>query len=43
MQDPIATFEAVRDFYVTYLETAFRIGAPTIQKKRRDLLEKVAT
>lgn len=43
MQDPIATFEAVRDFYVTYLETAFRIGAPTIQKKRRDLLEKVGS
>ena len=43
MQDPIATFESVRDFYITYLETAFRIGAPTIQKKRRDLLEKIGS
>ena len=37
MQDPIQTFEAIRDFYITYLETAFRIGDNQIQKIRRDL------
>lgn len=43
MNDPIATFESIRDFYITYLETAFRIGEPGIQGLRRDLLEKVGT
>jgi DEAD/DEAH box helicase domain-containing protein len=41
MQDPITTFDAVRDFYITYLETAFRIGDAATQNRRRDLLEKV--
>jgi DEAD/DEAH box helicase domain-containing protein len=43
MNDPIATFESIRDFYITYLETAFRIGEPGIQGLRRDLLETVGT
>lgn len=43
MQDPIQTFEAIRDFYITYLETAFRIGDNQIQKIRRDLLEEIGT
>lgn len=43
MQDPIQTFEEIRDFYITYLETAFRIGDHQIQKIRRDLLEEIGT
>lgn len=39
MNDPISTFYSIRDFYITYIETAFRIGLPGIQKKRRELLE----
>ncbi len=41
MNDPLTSFSAIRDFYITYLETAFRIGEPNIQKKRRELLEQV--
>ena len=43
MNSPIATFETIRDFYITYLETAFRIGLPEIQQRRRELLEKEGT
>jgi DEAD/DEAH box helicase domain-containing protein len=39
MNSPIETFESIRDFYITYLETAFRIGPPEIQLLRRKLLE----
>ncbi len=41
MEDPISSFSAIRDFYITYLETAFRIGDPGIQAKRRQLLEEI--
>ena len=43
MQDPVETFIAIRDFYITYLETAFRIGDPSIQGIRRKLLEEIGT
>ncbi len=43
MQDPIQAVDAIRDFYITYLETAFRIGDPGTQKRRRELLERVGT
>jgi Lhr-like helicase len=43
MRDPFSTFESVRNFYVTYLETAFRIADPQIQRLRRQLLETVGT
>ena len=43
MQDPIQAFSAIRDFYITYLETAFRIGDPAIQGLRRKLLEEIGT
>lgn len=39
MIDPLSSFASIRDFYITYLETAFRIGDPDIQSKRRALLE----
>lgn len=43
MRDPVETFESIRDFYITYLETAFRIGHPLIQSERRKLLEQIGT
>ena len=43
MRNPVETFESIRDFYITYLETAFRIGHPTIQNERRKLLEQIGT
>lgn len=43
MQDPIQTFEKIRDFYISYLETAFRIGPAAIQEIRRTLLERIDT
>ncbi|WP_320151447.1 DEAD/DEAH box helicase [uncultured Tolumonas sp.] len=43
MNNPLETFESIRDFYITYLETAFRIGSPIIQAYRRELLEEQGT
>ncbi|CAI0725183.1 DEAD/DEAH box helicase [Serratia ficaria] len=43
MNNPLETFESIRDFYIAYLETAFRIGSPAIQGYRRELLEKQGT
>jgi DEAD/DEAH box helicase domain-containing protein len=43
MRNPVATFESIRDFYITYLETAFRIASPIIQTQRRRLLEQFGT
>ena len=43
MRNPVDTFESIRDFYITYLETAFRIGHPLIQAARRKLLEDIGT
>lgn len=43
MNDPISSFRTIRDYYITYLETAFRIGEPGIQQKRRKLLETSGT
>jgi Lhr-like helicase len=39
MKNPLATFESIRDYYITYLETAFRIGDERIQSLRRKMLE----
>lgn len=43
MNDPVSMFYKIRDFYITYLETAFRIGDDEIQGKRRKLLEEPGT
>lgn len=43
MQDPIGGFERVRDLYITYLETAFRIRDPGVSRERRALLERPDT
>lgn len=39
MFDPIGGFNRVRELYITYLETAFRIGNPSVSAERRALLE----
>ncbi|MEZ4458353.1 MAG: DEAD/DEAH box helicase, partial [bacterium] len=43
MLDPIGGFERIRDFYITYLETAFRIRNPELQAERRRMLEQAGT
>lgn len=40
MYDPIGGFQRIRDQYLAYLETAFRIADPRVSAERRDLLEK---
>ena len=39
MYDPIGSFQRIRDQYLAYLETAFRISDPGVSSERRDLLE----
>lgn len=43
MRNPFRAFASLRDFYVTYLETAFRIRHETVQVARRRLLEAPGT
>src|SRR5689334_6651723 len=43
MHDPIGSFESIRDLYLTYLETAFRIRDRGVSAERRELLEKSGT
>lgn len=39
MIDPIGAFNRIRDFYISYLETAFYIRDSAMSRERRDLLE----
>jgi DEAD/DEAH box helicase domain-containing protein len=39
MIDPIGAFYRIRDLYISYLETAFRIGDAAVSRERRALLE----
>ena len=39
MHDPLGAFQRIRELYITYLETAFRIGDPAVSRERRALLE----
>jgi DEAD/DEAH box helicase domain-containing protein len=38
MYDPIGSFERMRDFFVAYLDTAFKIRSPQVADARRQLL-----
>lgn len=38
MYDPIGAFERMRDFFVSYLDTAFKIRSPEVADARRELL-----
>lgn len=39
MIDPIGSFERIRQLYIAYVETAFRVRRATLAEKRRHLLE----
>ena len=39
MLDPLGAFARIRDFYISYLETAFYIRDPEVAQERRKLLE----
>lgn len=39
MFDPVGGFLRIRELYITYLETAFRIGDASVSRERRKLLE----
>src|SRR5262245_17596011 len=39
MLDPIGGFQRIRDLFITYLETAFRIRDEAVSTERRRLLE----
>lgn len=41
MQDPIGAFERIRELYLSYLDTAFRIADESVAEERRRLLRKV--
>lgn len=43
MQDPIGNFERIREFYISYLDTAFRIGDESVAEERRQLLRQPGT
>lgn len=43
MIDPLGGFQRIRDLYITYLETAFRIGDAQVSAERRRLLESGGT
>jgi len=43
MIDPIGNFLRIREQYLTYLETAFRIRHPRVSAERRALLEEIGT
>ena len=40
MYDPIGGFQRIREQYLTYLETAFRIADPAVAAERRALLKR---
>lgn len=43
MQDPIGSFERIREFYISYLDTAFRIADTSVADERRRLLREPGT
>lgn len=43
MLDPIGGFGRIKDFFISYVETSFRISDPTVAEARRSLLEALGT
>lgn len=41
MFDPIGSFDRIRDFFVSYLDTAFKIRSQSVAEERRTLLVRV--
>ena len=40
MHDPIGAFQRIRELYLSYLDTAFRIEDPTLAEERQSLLRR---
>lgn len=40
MLDPIGGFQRIKDFFISYIETSFRISDPEVAKDRRELLQR---
>ena len=38
MLDPIGGFRRIQDFFISYIETNFRIADPSVAASRRELL-----
>jgi hypothetical protein len=43
MLDPVGGFNRIKDFFVSYVETSFRISNPAVAAARRSLLERLGT
>jgi Lhr-like helicase len=43
MLDPIGAFERIRELYISYLDTAFRVRRPDLASERRRLLRSAGT
>ena len=43
MLDPLGGFERIRDLYISYLDTAFRVRRPSLAARRRELLRTSGT
>jgi DEAD/DEAH box helicase domain-containing protein len=43
MQDPLGNFDRIREFYISYLDTAFRIRDTSVADERRALLRQSGT
>ena len=43
MLDPLGAFESIRDLYISYLDTAFRVRRPALTSARHDLLRSMGT
>ena len=43
MIDPIGGFERIREFLLSYMDTAFRIRDPNVAEARRNLLRQPGT
>src|SRR6266849_4167717 len=43
MQDPLGNFDRIREFYISYLDTAFRIRDTSVADERRNLLRQSGT
>jgi Helicase conserved C-terminal domain/DEAD/DEAH box helicase len=40
MLDPLGGFQRIKEFFISYVETSFRISDPTVAAARRDLLRR---
>jgi ATP-dependent helicase YprA (DUF1998 family) len=43
MLDPLGGFDRIRELYISYLDTAFRVKRPSLMRRRHDLLRSSGT